>query len=71
MHQWSLVCSLYSPLPDSQTLIVWRADEAPILVNEGDGVDSTQVAIVLLDHLTCPDVPLSSEREQTEKKQRK
>lgn len=48
----------YSPLPDSKTLVVWRTDKSAVFINKSDGVDGSQVAIVLLDHLTCPDVPL-------------
>lgn len=59
MEKW-----LYSPLPNSKTLVVWRADKPAILINKGDGVDSAQVAIVLLNHLACPDVPLSHTQEQ-------
>lgn len=51
--------SLYSPLPHSKTLVVRCADKPTILVNKRDGVDSSQVTVVLLNHLTCPDVPLT------------
>lgn len=49
----------YSPLPNSKTLIIGRADEPTILIHKRDGVHGSQVTIVLLHHLLCPDVPLS------------
>lgn len=63
------VCSLYSPLPHSKTLIVRRADKATILINKGDGVDSSQVTVVLLNHLTCPDVPLTERHREAEREE--
>ena len=45
------------PLPDSQTLVVRGAHEAPVVVHEGDAVDGAQVAVVLLDDVPTPSVP--------------
>lgn len=59
-------CSLYSPLPNSKTLVVRRTDKSSILINKGDGVDGSQVAVVLLNHLTCPDVPLTERHKGAE-----
>lgn len=59
-HKFKLSgCSLDLPLPNSETLVVRRADEATILINKSDGVYCSQVTVVLLNHLTCPDVPLT------------
>lgn len=59
-------CTLYLPLPNSKTLVVWCADKPTILINKGDGVDGAQVTIVLLNHLACPDVPLLDTQRGTE-----
>lgn len=61
---------LYSPFPDSKTLVVWCADKPTILVNKGDGVDGAQVTVVLLNHLACPDVPLLEEEAGEKQKRR-
>lgn len=50
--------SMHSPLPNSKTLVIWRADKPTILINKCDGVNGSQVTVVLLNHLACPDVPL-------------
>ena len=57
-------CSLHSPLPNAQTLVVRRADKPAVLVDTGDGVDGPQVTVVLLNHLTGPDVPLTRHKAQ-------
>lgn len=49
------------PLPHPKTLVVWCTDKSTIFVHEGDGVDGSQVTVVLLYHLACPDVPLEYE----------
>ena len=46
------------PLPHAETLVVRCADEASVLVHEGDGVHGAQVTVILLHHLARPDVPL-------------
>lgn len=51
--------SFYSPLPHPKTLVVRRTDKSTIFIDKSDGVDSSQVTIILLNHLTVPDVPLT------------
>lgn len=48
----------YVPFPHAQTFIVRGRYEASIFVNEGDRIDCTKMAIVLLHDLTSTGVPL-------------
>lgn len=56
-HIWGV--GLYLPLPNSETLVVRCAHKATVLINKRDGVDGSQVTVVLLNDLTWPDVPLT------------
>ena len=52
-----------SPLPHSQTLIVRCGDKLSVLVHEGNGVDCSQVPVVLLCHLSRLNIPLEEDRD--------
>ena len=45
------------PLPHPHGLVVTGGDKPPVPVHEGDGVDSCQMTVVLLDDVPAPDVP--------------
>lgn len=50
------------PLPHTKTLVIWCTDKSPIFIHEGDGVDGSQVTVILLHHLACPNVPLEEKK---------
>ena len=52
-----------SPLPHSQTLVVRCGDKLSVLVHEGDGVDCSEVSVVLLCHLSRLNIPLEEDRD--------
>ena len=35
-------------LPDADGLVIGRADKAPVVIHKGDGVDGSQMIVVLL-----------------------
>ena len=45
------------PLPHPHGLVVTGGDKPPVPVHEGDGVDSSQMTVVLLDDVSTSDVP--------------
>ena len=45
-------------LPHQNLLIVRSGRELSAIVEEGDGVDGTEVVVVLLYHSACPVIPL-------------
>ena len=51
----------HSPFPDAQTFVVGRRHETPVLVDKRDRVDGTKMAVVLLNYLAGPRVPLMTD----------
>ena len=52
-----------SPLPHSQALVIRRGDKLPVFIYKRDGVDCSQVPVVLLCHLPRLNIPLDRERD--------
>lgn len=60
------IAYFYVPFPDTKTLVIWSGHETPVLVHKGNGVDSSQMSVILLHNLPWPSVPL--QREEKERK---